>query len=210
MTTLWLIRHGEAHVNQPLSDGSYSLIDRDGLTERGLEQARLLGERLAGEQVAPDAVVASSFPRARQTAEVVCASLGVDLVLDDDVQEWRPGERREHVTSAEAELTWQRILDGHDHDLRVADAETHNEFQTRVDGALRRIAEDHADRLVLVITHGGIVSRSFVTFLGLPPRQSLVGLHTRHTSITEWRHFDAPGAPRWVLRRYNDATHLPD
>lgn len=209
MTTLWLIRHGEAHVNHPDADGNYSLVDRHGLTERGVEQARRLGDRLVREEVEPDVVISSSFPRAQQTAEIVCGALGVEPVIDHDVQEWRPGDGRDLLSSADALGTWQRILAGHDHDVRTTPtAETHNEFLSRADQALLRIADEHADRTVLVFTHGGVIDRSFVTFLGLPPRSSLVGLRSVHTSITEWWRTTELGERTWVLRRYNDATHL--
>jgi probable phosphoglycerate mutase len=209
VTTLWLIRHGEAHVNRPAADGSYSLFDEHGLTERGVEQARLLRDRLVREALSPDTVIASSFPRALQTAEIVCEALGVDPVVDHDVQEWRPGDDRETLPLADALASWQRIIDGHDHDLRVTpSAETHNEFLTRVDRALLRIADEQADRTCLVFTHGGVIDRSFVTFLGLPPRSSLISLRTTHTSITEWRRTQELDEPTWVLGRYNDASHL--
>lgn len=209
MTTLWLIRHGEAHVNHPLPDGSYSLVDRLGLTDRGVEQARRLRDRLRREGVRPDAVVSSGFPRAQQTAEIVCEALGVEIEVDHDVQEWRPGDERQQLTEQQALATWHRILDGHDHDLRVSPtAETHNEFLARADHALLRIADQHPERTVLVFTHGGIIDRSFVTFLGLPPRSSLVGLRSQHTSITEWHRTIDRNEPLWVLSRYNDTNHL--
>lgn len=211
MTTLWLIRHGEAHVNRPAADGSYSLFDEHGLTERGIEQARQLRDRMVREGLRPDAVITSSFPRAQQTAEIVSEALGIEPVLDHDIQEWRPGDERETLAMADALASWQRILDGHDHDLRVTpSAETHNEFLDRVDRALLRIAEEQADRTVLVFTHGGVIDRSFVSFLGLPPRSSLISLRTKHTSITEWHRTYELDEPTWVLGRYNDATHLSD
>lgn len=211
MTTLWLIRHGEAHVNQPGVDGSWSLIDRHGLTDRGVEQAERLRDRMVREDVTPDAVITSSFPRAQQTASIVCAALGVEPLVDDDVQEWRPGQQRQTLASTDLLGTWQRIVAGHDHDLRVTpDAETHNEFLTRADQALTRIADEHPQRTVLVFTHGGVIGRSFVTFLGLPPRSALVGLRSVHTSITEWHRTTAGDESRWLLARYNDATHLDE
>ena len=70
-------------------------------------------------------------------------------------------------------------LAGHDHDVRISPgSESHNEFWSRVDPALRRLSDTHADRTVLVFTHGGVIDRSFVTFLGLPPDRSLTGLHS--------------------------------
>lgn len=211
MTTLWLIRHGEAHVNRPAADGSYSLFDEHGLTERGIEQAGLLRDRLVREALTPDTVITSSFPRALQTAEIVCEALGVEPLVDHDIQEWRPGDDRETLALADALASWQRILGGHDHDLRVTpSAETHNEFLARVDRALLRIADEQADRTCLVFTHGGVIGRSFVTFLGLPPRSSLTSLRSTHTSITEWHRTHELDEPTWVLGRYNDATHLSD
>lgn len=211
MTTLWLVRHGDAHVNHPNADGSYSLIDRNGLTERGVEQATRLRDRLVAEGVSPDIVITSSFLRAQQTASIVCEGLGADPLVDDDVQEWRPGDDAEVIPLGTAIGSWRRILAGHDHDIRITPgSESHNEFLTRVDQALTRIAHDHSDRTIVVFTHGGVIGRSFVTFLGLPQRSSLLGIRSLHTSITEWRQVTELDEPTWQLSRYNDVAHLAD
>ncbi len=216
MTTLWLIRHGEAHVNQPNDDGTYSLIDRHGLTEQGVEQATKLRDRLVREQVRPDVVVSSSFRRALQTAMIVCAGLDVEPVVNDEIQEWRPGDDAEVIPVADALGSWSRILAGHDHDVRITPgSESHNEFLGRADRALLQLADDYPDHTVLVFTHGGVIGRSFVTFLGLPPRSSLVGIRSQHTSITEWRRSPLQPEhehpePIWQLNRYNDVSHLGD
>lgn len=69
MTKLWLIRHGEAHINQPRGDGLVSWVDEYGLTTAGIEQAELLAGRLVADpEINPNVIVASSYPRARQTA----------------------------------------------------------------------------------------------------------------------------------------------
>jgi probable phosphoglycerate mutase len=212
MTKLWLIRHGEAHVNHLAADGSYQLHDEHGLTERGVEQAVALGRRLVAEGVKPDVVICSSFERACQTANIVCEQLGIEPMISDDVQEWRPGTDLPTIAVAEAEASWRRILAGDDHDARLSPlSESHSEFCARVDKALAEIATAHDGTTVLVFTHGGVVDRSFVSFLGVPQRNALLGLRTRHTSITEWQRLDSPDSadePTWVLARYNDATHL--
>ncbi|MCZ3390106.1 MAG: histidine phosphatase family protein [Actinomycetia bacterium] len=209
MTTLWLIRHGEAHVNQPNPDGTYSPIDRRGLTERGVEQAILLRDRLVRDDVRPDAVITSSFLRAQQTASIVCERLGIEPQISHEVQEWRPGNDAEVIPMGEALESWNRILAGGDHNVRLTPgSESHNEFLLRADRALAEIANDHADRTVWVFTHGGVIGRSFVTFLDLPPQRSLLGIRSRHTSITEWRRTVELDEPTWQLSRYNDVTHL--
>lgn len=209
MTTLWLIRHGEAHVNQPNPDGSFSLIDRHGLTARGVEQATLLRDRFVRDELKPDVVITSSFMRAHQTASIVCDGLGLEPVVSDDIQEWRPGDDAEVIAIDEAVGSWDRILAGHDHDVRITPAsESHNEFLSRADRALIQIAKDYEGSTVLVFTHGGIIGRSFVTFLDLPAQQSLLGIRSQHTSVTEWRRVTELNKPTWLLSRFNDVAHL--
>ena len=63
---LWLLRHGEA---QP-----YQLHDAERqLTERGRQQVRDTAEHVRG--IAFDRVLCSPYMRARQTAELLCATL---------------------------------------------------------------------------------------------------------------------------------------
>lgn len=73
---LYLIRHGESRVNtRPQLIGGRS--PRTPLTDRGREQAGLLGERLAAEQIAFDMIFTSTLRRARQTAEIVARKTGL-------------------------------------------------------------------------------------------------------------------------------------
>lgn len=72
---LWLLRHGEAVPH----DARSSDEDRE-LTPRGEQQARRAGEALAKLSVELDAAYTSPKVRARDTARLVCAALGVDPV----------------------------------------------------------------------------------------------------------------------------------
>ena len=85
MTHLYLIRHGDFAVG--LEDGRY----RDqGLTPLGVRQAERLRDRLATTgEIQADALIASPLPRARQTAELLAPALGLPVVLDAEVEEWR-------------------------------------------------------------------------------------------------------------------------
>jgi probable phosphoglycerate mutase len=212
MTKIWLVRHGEAHVNQARDDGLMHLVDEHGLTDTGVAQAKRLGERLATDpEITPDVILSSTFARARETATIAAADLGVPIVDDDSLQEWRPGPDAHGLTLEDAMAAWGRVYAGLGHDDRLSPlTETHNEFVARADAALSRIAAEHQDQQVLVFTHGGLIGRSFVTFLGLPPATALAGVHPRHTSLTEWTRTDEFGGPIWQLARYNDATHLRD
>ena len=71
---LWLLRHAEA------ADGTPD--DERPLTERGIRQARDAGHALEALGVEIDACLASPKLRARQTAELACAPLGVEVTID--------------------------------------------------------------------------------------------------------------------------------
>ena len=71
---LWLLRHAEAADGMP--------DDERPLTERGIRQARDAGQALETLGVAIDTCLASPKLRARQTAELACAPLGVEVMID--------------------------------------------------------------------------------------------------------------------------------
>src|SRR5262249_12567689 len=75
VTTLLLARHGETDWNRARRWQGHA--DRP-LTERGWAQAAALAERLA--DIALDAVYASDLRRARDTAAVVAARQGIEVI----------------------------------------------------------------------------------------------------------------------------------
>ncbi len=91
VTNLYLIRHGEALVNVNHIVGG--MRGDTGLTQLGVLQAERLRDRLAATREIPaDVLIASTYRRAQQTAEIVAPALGLPVTLDDEVQELRPGE----------------------------------------------------------------------------------------------------------------------
>src|SRR5947209_558684 len=87
MTQLYLIRHAEAMA------AIKGFIGDGGLSPLGIMQAERLRDRLAAsKEIEADVFIASTFPRARQTAEIIAPALGVSLTFDDSIQEMRPGK----------------------------------------------------------------------------------------------------------------------
>jgi len=212
MTHIWLIRHGEAHVNHVPEDGLLRVVDEEGLTPKGAQQAEMLRERLARtHEIQPDLVVTSTFMRAHQTAQIVSKAWDVPMMESDDVQEWRLGSDAVGLTVEQALQSWDRIRGGDGHDERLSpQTETHNEFISRVDTALQLLPASYPEQNVVVFTHGGVIARSLTTYLGLRPEASINGIHAAHTSITEWRQQPESTLAPWMLVRYNDHSHLLD
>src|SRR5947209_20431651 len=87
MTHLYLIRHAEAIA------AVQDIIGDTDLTPLGITQAERLRDRVAATgEIAADVLIASTFLRAQQTAQIIAPALGLPIVLDDTIQELRPGE----------------------------------------------------------------------------------------------------------------------
>ena len=93
-TRLHLIRHGEAYSNIRYEGKVVSGMKGDkGLTPLGVTQVERLRDRLlATGELATDVVLASTLPRARQTAEILAPVWEAPIISDDDLHELRPGE----------------------------------------------------------------------------------------------------------------------
>lgn len=70
MKSLLILRHAKTQPDAPHGDHARELIDR------GIRDARRMGEYIRDELGKPDAIVTSDATRARQTADIVAAAAG--------------------------------------------------------------------------------------------------------------------------------------
>lgn len=221
LTHLYLIRHGEAVSNVDPTAPTAGMRGDLGLTPRGVQQAERLRDRLiATGELQPDVFIASTLPRARQTAEIIAPAFGdLPIIWDDDVQELNVGE---------ADGTPWNEIKAQVPDLRFEPwkpfspgGENWPRFMMRVGTALERIVREHYGKTVVVVCHGGVVDTSFLLFAGLAGMtRPALEFHTRNTSITHWELRSRPAAwltmdrevepLSWVLHRYGDDLHIRD
>ncbi|HEY7348508.1 MAG TPA: histidine phosphatase family protein [Ktedonobacterales bacterium] len=206
MTHLYLIRHGDFMFG--LKDGRYLDL---GLTPLGVTQAERLRDRLARTgEIQADVLIASTLPRARQTAEILAPALGLPVVLDEEVEEWRnedgslsPGELEERAQAIpEGQMPFFRWVPG---------CENWLEFSIRADAALNRIVREHAGKTIVVVCHGNVIEAAFSFFLGASGAPLLrFNVLAGHTSISHWqKEVPFPGfLSEWLLERFNDRVHL--
>jgi len=208
LTQLYLIRHGEA------MSAIKGFIGDGGLSPLGVMQAGRLRDRLAAtREIQADVLIASTLPRAQQTAEIIAPALGLPILWDDDIQEFRPG-KAEGMTVEEYKKIFG-MVDPIRHPYRsmAEGGESWARFILRVGEALDRIVKTHDGKTIALVCHGGIIDTSFLYFFKMsawtPPP---AGFGTRNTSITHWKQL--PSFPdeevRWHLMKYNDAFHLHD
>jgi broad specificity phosphatase PhoE len=152
MGRLVLVRHGETEWNR---DGRWQGGSDTQLNDLGREQARMLAKEL-DDRI--DVVYSSDLSRARETADIVASKLGLEVRVDPRLRERSFGSW-EGLTTAEIE---ERFADSHRRwrdgaSAGADDAETFEDFFTRVNGFLADLLRLHAGENVLVISHGGSI-----------------------------------------------------
>ena len=168
---LWFVRHGQSEGNvareraHDAGAEALDLADRDmdvPLSALGRDQAAALGRWLADRPDAPDAIVCSPYVRARQTAEVVADSGGLDLRLECDE---RLRERElgilDLLTSRGVESRFpfeaerRRRLGKFYH--RPPGGESWVDVALRIRSLRDSLAREHLDDRVLVVTHEVVI-----------------------------------------------------
>lgn len=151
--TLYLTRHGETDWNK---EGRWQGHTDISLNETGRTQARHLAERLASLNIAH--VSASDLARAKETAEIVAAQLGLAVVHVDARLRERSFGVFEGLTRQEVSARYPNEWSDYQEDKRVTPpgAEPHEMVISRVREALLHVlATAPPDAPALIVTHGG-------------------------------------------------------
>lgn len=206
---LFLVRHAESLGNHELRLQGRREFP---LTERGRAQAQALAEGLAAAPLR--AVYASTIGRAMQTAEVIAAKAGLDVISEPRLEEYDFGE-------AVSGLTWREIRETHP---EIVDALRSNQsdfprypgeegraaFQSRVRAAMADITQRHdGDENVAVITHAGPIAVFLLDVLGRDYARPIpFVLDNASISTVEVNNGAAPHLPRMIITGINDACHV--
>jgi broad specificity phosphatase PhoE len=179
VTTILLVRHGETDWNRERRWQGHA--DRP-LNETGRTQAHALAELLAADP--PEAIWSSDLTRARETAEIVGARLGLPVAFDERLREVDVGEWS-GLTAAEAE---ERFPAGMRHRLAGGtgweQGESYEEMAERVLAALHDIAALAYERVV-VVTHGGAMRAVWLADGGAPEKRPRVANCDVHELVVE-------------------------
>ena len=152
-----------------------------------------------------DAVYVTSLRRTAETAAPLAAATGHVPVVEHDLREIYLGEWEGWVFE-------QKFVDRDPLALQLVEAERWDlipgcepidGFADRVRAGIGRIAVAHPDERVLVVVHGGVIGEVLAQASGSRP-WAFIGADNAsisHVVVTD---------TRWVVRRFNDTTHLDD
>jgi probable phosphoglycerate mutase len=199
---LLLIRHGESEP--ALLDAPAPLVDGQSdpaLAPEGRAQAELVAARLATAGI--DAIYVSTLRRTAETAAPLAARLGlvprVEAALREvGLGEWEGGLFRKMVS--EHHPMAMRMWADETFEV-IPGAEPAAGFAARVRDAVARLAAAHTGQRVALFTHGGVIGQALALASGSRP---FAFVTSDNGSISRL----VVSGDRWIVRGYNDTTHL--
>ena len=203
---LILVRHGDAHAgfHGPIAGP----IGCRGLTDLGRRQAEALRDHLATSgRVRADVLLASTVPRAIETAEIIAPGLGLEVASHDaDLIEVATGEADGTDWSEYHDRFGSFDMEAEPDRPFAPGGESWNGFHARVRGTLERLARQYDGQTVVAACHAGVIMATMRILLGIGDPGTSAHLRPTNTGLTEWEH--DPEGERWFLRSYNEAIHL--
>lgn len=204
---LILIRHGDAHAG---FDGVIS-GERGckGLTELGRQQAAALKSYLSatGRIGRADALLASTLPRAIETAQIIAPALGFDAFgRRCDLCEIHTGEADGLEWADYATLYGSFDMEAEPERVFAPGGESWMTFHDRVRDLLEQLASEFTDSTVVAVCHAGVIMASLRVLFGIPHPGTGARIQPTNTGLTEWENEEM--SHRWTLRSFNEQTHL--
>jgi len=204
-TRIVLVRHGSSAVAPPGAE-PFGLLDGHSdppLAPPGREQAEAVCARLEGER--PGRIFVSTLRRTQETAAPLLAALGAEPTVVPELREVHLGEWEGQFTNrvSSRDPTMAAMLAEQRWDV-IPGAEPTADFRRRVDAGLHRVlAETGPGGTAVVFSHGAVIAEicRFVT-----ESRPLAFLFAENTSLTRIAHVRDGN---WVLRSFNDVSHLP-
>ncbi|WP_194789435.1 alpha-ribazole phosphatase family protein [Pseudomonas sp. UFMG81] len=170
-----LLRHGETE----LGGGLRGSLD-DALTEKGWAQMR----QAVAEGGPWDVLVSSPLQRCALFADELGARLGLPVQREADVRELHFGdwEGRSAAQIMDSEAEALGLFWNDPYAFTPPAGEPVLAFAERVQGAVGRLAYQHAGKRVLLVTHGGVMRLLLAQARGLP-REQLLQVEVGHGAL---------------------------
>lgn len=204
VTELILVRHGEQYVADQRTGPVGETVDPP-LSERGLQQAKVVGERLSVDRI--DRVYASPLRRALETGREIARHHRIEPEVIHDLREVEVFRDIPADKSA-ADFLGQGLLAGiRERMLRERKwdvypySESSFEFRKRTVNAVEAIIAENEGKRVVIACHGGVINAYVGHIIGV---DSDMFFRPAHASI----HIVFSGEGVRALQTLNDVHHL--
>lgn len=161
VTELIFVRHGEQHIPDPRTGPVGDTIDPP-LSERGQQQAKVVGERLSVDRI--DVVYASPLRRALETGREIARHHRIEPQVIHDLREVEvfrdiPADRSAIDFLGQSLLMGirERMLRERKWDVYPY-SESSSEFRKRTVNAVEAIIAENEGKRVVIACHGGVIN----------------------------------------------------
>ncbi|GGP84523.1 bifunctional RNase H/acid phosphatase [Streptosporangium pseudovulgare] len=201
-TSLLMLRHGETPFS---AERRFSGVGDPELTSAGIAQAEAAAARLSRPPYGIQVVVSSPLKRARVTAEIVAARLGLEVEVEEGLREVDFGDWEGH-TFTEIQRRWPDELAAWLADPSAAPpgGESFEVAARRVQTTGDRLVERYEGRAVLAVSHVTPIKMLLRFALEAPP-SALYRMHLDLAALSLIEYYaDGPA----VVKAFNDTSHL--
>ena len=164
-TLVYVVRHGETEWN--LAGKQQGHLDSP-LTALGIKQAYALGEGLMNRGI--EFIISSDLGRASKTSEIIASKLKLSVTTNELLRERHLGSLQ-GLTKEEWRNKypneWTLYKSG-DPDYCFPGGESARQRYNRAINCVELLAEQYKRKVILLVTHGGILSGLFYHATGLP------------------------------------------
>lgn len=190
--SIFLIRHGETEGN---ASRVVQMPDTP-LSERGIEQARLLGKRLARAGV--ERILVSDYARAAMTADEVQSVTGAELEVHPELRERNYGDLRGRPYTEVGDYI---MMEGYE----PPGGESWEVFHSRVDDAWERSrdAVERTESNLAIVTHGLVCYSLVLRHLDLAGAEAPTRFGNTSLTVIEKGH-------PWSVRLLGCCAHLEE
>ena len=198
---LTLLRHGRSRADdEAVHEGRYD----SPLTATGEAQAEKLAAYWREHPPGFERVVCSSLVRARRTAEIVGAALGLEVTPDDVWREFDNGPMAGLPYVEAKERYPEPAFRGRFERFTADGGESYAAFSRRISGALEGLVQSSYTK-VLVVAHGGSLNVALRDLLHVPAQTSFAFGDTSFAEVTVSR-----GSDKVRLKSLDRTPHLED
>ncbi len=203
VTEVIFVRHGEQEVAD--WGGAVGETVDPPLSERGRQQAKLVGARLSADRM--DVIYASPLKRAYETAKEIARHHRLEPQVIHDLREVEvfrdiPGDKTAVEFLGQGLLLGirERMLREKKWDVYPY-SESSFEFRRRTVNAIEGIIAENEGRRVVIACHGGVINAYIGHIIGSPYDMFFRPAHTSVNVV-----FSGQGVR--ALQKLNDVTHL--
>lgn len=199
-TRIFLVRHGETAWN--LEGRMQGHLDVP-LTEVGIEQAKAAAEELSG--ISFEGFYCSDSQRTHRTALEIANKINQQPQPLFDLRERNLGILQ-GFTRAEAKEKYPEIVEAYttNPDYIIPEGESSNGFMQRCTNIVEKIAKQHVNQNVLIVSHGGFVG-NFLKYVLEIPIQAPRRFKVMNTSINTFLYDTETG---WILESWGTLKHI--